>query len=382
MTTWVENINRDLIEWAILRAGREPEEFYIQYPVVEKWVEGKVYPTVKQLENFTRKLHLPFGYMFLKEPPKEEIPIPFFRSGVENPVSKEISLNVYHTVQILQERQAWLTEYLTQSDYDNLKFVGKYDASDDYKTIVDDIRKTLNLKTDWARNLPTWEDALDYLTEQIENAGIIVVFNGIVGNNTRRIISPDECRGFVLVDQKAPFLFVNAADAKAAQMFTLAHELAHIWIGQTAGFDNADLLPANHPTEILCDQVAAELLVPEDEFKKEWKEVQDFRKLSKIFKVSQIVIARRALDLKLITKQEFFSFYNSYIEGWKQKKKDQKEKGGGGNFYATARKRISRRFASFVNHAVEEGNLLYRDAYRLTSLKGDTYQKFMNEYLY
>lgn len=382
MSTRVKNINRDLIEWAILRAGREPGEFYIQHPAVEKWMKGEQYPTVKQLEEFARKLYLPFGYMFLKEPPKEEIPIPFFRSGTENPVGEEISINVYHTIQILQERQAWLSEYLTQTDYDDLPFVGKYDVYDDYNTIVADIRKTLNLKKNWARDLASWEEALHYFTEQIENTGVIVTFNGIVGNNTHRAISPGECRGFVLVDQKAPFLFINAADAKAAQMFTLAHELAHVWIGQTAGFDNADLLPANHPAEILCDQVAAELLVPHQELKEEWKGVQDFNRLAKIFKVSQIVIARRALDLQLITKQEFFKFYNAYIEDWKQKKQVQKEQSGGGSFYATVRKRISRRFASFVNHAVEEGNLLYSDAYRLTSLKGDTYQKFMNEYLY
>jgi len=89
--------------------------------------------------------------------------------------------------------------------------------------------------------------------------------------------------------------------------------------------------------------------------------------------------ARRALDLNLMSKPTFFHFYNNYIAEFKNKKENQSS---GGNFYATAKKRISLRFASYVNNAVNENNLLYRDAYKLTSLKGDTYEKFVNEYLY
>lgn len=382
MASRVKNINRDLIEWAILRAGKDPKEVFIQDPRVEKWVEGERLPTVKQLEDFTRKLHVPFGYMFLDEPPKEEIPIPFFRSGHKNPEVREISLNVYHTIQILQERQTWLREYLAQTGYEDLEFIGKYGIEDSYKDVVKDIRKTLGLDPNWAKDLSSWEDALDLLTAKIEEAGIIVTFNGIVGNNTRRPISVEECRGFVLADLKAPFLFVNSKDAKAGQMFTLAHELAHLWLGKTAGFDQANLLPADHPVELFCDQVAAEFLVPEDYLTERWKITQDFKNLSRHFKVSPIVIARRVMDLNLIERSEFFEFYHSYMEGWRLKKQAQKEKDNkGGNFYATVRKRIGVRFASFVHSAVQEGNLLYRDAYRLTSLKGNSYERFMDEFL-
>ena len=209
--------------------------------------------------------------------------------------------------------------------------------------------------------------------------GIIVNFNGIVGNNTRRKILVEECRGFVLVNNKAPFLFINSADAKAAQMFTLIHEIAHIWLGESAGFDNKQMLPADDPTEILCDKVAAEFLAPEIFFREKWNSSQNIKYLSRVFKVSPIVIVRRALDLNLMSKPTFFEFYNNYISEFKSKKENQSS---GGNFYATAKKRISLRFASYVNNAVNENNLLYRDAYKLTSLKGNTYKKFINEYLY
>lgn len=376
----LENINGEILKWAITRAGNDLEEFLVTNPNIKDWIDGEKKPTIKQLEKFTQKVHVPFGYMFLTAPPKEDIPIPFFRTGKRNPLAKKISLNIFHTIQIIQERQNWLTEYLEKSNYEDLDFVGKFDNNTNYKIIVQDIKKTLNLSVGWASKFSTWEKTLNFLTKQIEEVGIIVTFNGIVGNNTRRPLNPNECRGFVLVNKKAPFLFVNNADAKAAQMFTIIHELAHIWIGETAGFDHKQMLPADDPTEILCDKVAAEFLVPGKSFLKQWTANKDANKLSKYFKVSPIVIYRRALDLKLVNKKAFLTFYNKYIQ--QLKAKNEIKKTSGGNFYTTAKKRISVRFAAYVNNAVNENSLLYRDAYKLTSLKGDTYNKFVKEYLY
>lgn len=380
MANRINNINKEIIEWAIIRAGYSLDSFYLSNPKVKEWVYGLSLPTLKQLEKFTHKVYVPFGYMFLNQPPEEVIPIPFYRTAAKNYQKNTVSLNVLNTIQLLQERQTWLKEYLTESDYDNLSFVAKFSLDTPYHLIVQDIKQTLGLANNWADKFDTWEEALDYLTVQIEETGIIVTFNSVVGNNTRRVIKPNDCRGFVLVDKQAPFLFINSSDAKAAQMFTIIHELAHIWIGETAGFDNERMLPANDPVEIFCDKVAAEFLVPENFLIEKWKQSNDFKYLSKTFKVSQIVIARRAMDLGLITRSYFFSFYNKYLERLNQKKKNAKSSGG--DFYATAKKRISLKFANYVNNAVKEDNLLYRDAYRLTTLKGNTYSKFVNEYLY
>src|SRR5690606_16743225 len=114
-----------------------------------------------------------------------------------------------------------------------------------------------------------------------------------------------------------------------------------------------------------------EFLVPHESFLLIWQEEQDFLKLSKIFKVSPIVIARRALDLNKITKEIFFQFYNYYMEGIRHKKEKQ---GSGGDFYATSKKRISPHFATYVDQAVKQNRLLYRDAYKITGLKGNTYE--------
>jgi Zn-dependent peptidase ImmA (M78 family) len=115
-----------------------------------------------------------------------------------------------------------------------------------------------------------------------------------------------EFRGFVLVDEYAPLVFINGADGKAAQMFTLAHELAHVWFGRSAAFDLRDLQPANERTELACNSVAAEFLVPKTELQRSWPTLQQdpepFQAIARQFKVSALVGARRALDLQLISR--------------------------------------------------------------------------------
>jgi Zn-dependent peptidase ImmA (M78 family) len=370
------NVNSNMIAWAISRAGYELHVFTEKFPKVQQWLEGERKPTVKQLEDFSKKVHLPFGYLFLPEPPKEKLPIPFFRTN--NIQATSVSLNVYDTILLIQQRQDWLKNYLTEKEFDKLPFVGKFLNQNNVQQIVADIRNTLGLQENWASDFKTWQEAQDHLIKHVEDKGIITVFNGVVENNTSRPIQVDECRGFVLVDEIAPFMFINNADYKSAQMFTIVHELAHIWTGHSAGFDFRKLQPADDPIEILCDKVAAEFLVPENTFNQVWLENQSIKYASRFFKVSEIVIARRALDTGKISKKQFFEFYEEYSNREFIKKESQ---GDGGNFYATTRKRLSITFASHINNAVKSGKLLHRDAYKLTSLKGDTFQTFFNNHL-
>lgn len=365
-----------MLTWAIARAGYDLDEFVQKVPNVVEWIQGEKKPTVKQLEDFSKKVFLPFGYLFLPEPPQEKLPIPFFRTNGTQ--ATKVSVNVYDTIILLKQRQDWLSDYLKDNEFSKLSFVGKYKGNNNIQEIVTDIRNTLGLEESWASEYKTWQDALKALIQQVESIGIITMFNGIVENNTHRPIDVDECRGFVLVDKMAPFMFVNNSDGKAAQMFTIVHELAHIWTGHSAGFDFRRLEPASDPIERLCDKIAAEFLVPERLFEKVWKADPNIKNAAKYFKVSEIVIARRALDLGKIDKATFFSFYNEYIHREFTKKETQSS---GGDFYATTRKRLGLTFSYHINNAVKSGKLLYRDAYRLTSLKGDTFQTYFSKHI-
>lgn len=366
-----------MLTWAIARAGYDVPAFAEKFPKIIDWLEGQKKPTVKQLEEFSKKVYLPFGYLFLTQPPQERLPIPYFRTN-GNP-GDHINIHVYDTILLLQQRQDWLKNYLLDNGFERLPYVGKFRNNPDVNAIVADIRQTLQLPENWASRFKTWQDAQDHLVLQIEDKGIITIFNGIVENNTHRPIPVDECRGFVLVDEYAPFMFVNNSDFKSAQMFTIVHELAHIWTGHSAGFDFRRLQPSDDQIEMLCDQVAAEFLVPKQAFDEVWSQKpNNYGYVSKYFKVSEIVIARRAFDTGKIDKAQFFDFYGAYAKREFAKKEGQSS---GGDFYATSKKRISITFANHVNQAVKFGYLLYRDAYKLTGLKGDTFDNFFSKHL-
>jgi Zn-dependent peptidase ImmA (M78 family) len=230
----------------------------------------------------------------------------------------------------------------------------------------------LGLQPRWAFGLVRTEAAVSKMTEALEDAGIFVAYNGVVGNNTRRPISVSECRGFALVNDTAPYIFVNSGDAPTAQLFTLVHETVHLMLGISAGHAEADTL-CHDANEKYCDMVAAEFLVPAAELRSVWN--GDIKDTARKFRVSELVVARRAHDMGLLTNDEYNAFWMEYR---KRPLKKKERESGGGNFYRTSVKRVGRLFAIHVKNAVADRQLSYLDAYRLTGLYGNTYTHFMN----
>jgi len=230
--------------------------------------------------------------------------------------------------------------------------------------------------------LDTWEEALRTLVRNIESAGILVMVNGVVENNTHRPLDVEEFRGFALIDSHAPLIFINGTDAKAAQMFTLVHELAHLWVGKSGISNLKELIAPENEIEEFCNKVAAEFLVPTHEMAQEWKAAKasdkPFARLARIFKVSPVVAARRALDLNLITRAQFFKFYKEYKEEAAQRKAGSKSDGG--NFFLTLGTRLGKRFPAAVYSAAKEGKMAYREAYQLTGISGETFDRFGREF--
>jgi len=367
-------ISESVLRWALERSGR----FNLvqkKFPKLSEWLQGQSQPTLRQLEALAKATLTPLGYLFLSEPPKERLPIPIFRTRSDEALWRP-SPDLLETVQTMEQRQVWIRDYLIEQGIESLAFVRSAQITDEPENLARQIRHTLGLDKQWAAKQPSWTVALRELQKKMEEANFLVIVSGIVGNNTHRKLYPGEFRGFVLVDKYAPLVFVNGADGKAAQMFTLAHELAHVWFGSSAAFDLRELQPADDETEKACNCVAAEFLVPAEELRIFWPSVRydldRYQAVARQFKVSEIVAARRALDLQLITKDEFLDFYHEYKEQERHVARGQK----GGNFYATQNLRIGRRFAAAVVRATKEGKLLYSDAYRLTGLYGKTFHQY------
>jgi Zn-dependent peptidase ImmA (M78 family) len=368
-------VESTVLQWAVERAGQRSEYLYRKFPHLAEWVEGKAQPTLVQLESFAKAAYVPLGYLFLPEPPEEKLPIPDFRTRTSFQ-QRRPSPDLIETIYIMQRRQDWLRERRMECEADPLDFVRSAKLSDDPAAIGREMRRTVGLADGWAERITTWEAALGELRRLIEELGVIAVINGIVGNNTHRPLSVEEFRGFALCDDYAPVIFVNGADAKSAQMFTLAHELAHLWLGRSALTDAGIQTSPTVDVEKWCDQAAAEFLVPEKELRTFWREIcsdwDRFNTVARRFKVSPIVVGRRAKDLGLVAAAEFFEFYESYVRRERRKK----ESAGGGNFYQNQNFRVGELFARQVLFAALEGRLSFKEAYSLTGLNGGAFQEY------
>jgi len=372
-------VKPELIRWAIVRSGLSADDLARKFPKLDEWRTGERQPTFRQLEKFAKTTMTPFGFLFLSEPPEEELPIPDFRTVGDTPIDRP-SPNLIEMIHTMQRRQAWMRDLLLEDGHERLDYVGSGKRISSFKSLAQRIRQRLDLDADWAEPLASWEDALRTLKNAIERIGILVFSNSVVGLNNYRSLDPEEFRGFVLCDPYAPVIFVNSADSKSAQMFTLAHELAHVWLGTDGLFNLVKMMPANEEAERFCNRVAAEFLIPGYKLTERWDEAKatrhPFQTVARWFKVSPVVAARRALDLRLITTPEFFQFYEQDKEDWQRRRAEQRKKKRGGDFYRNQTVRLGRRFANAVIRAAREGRILYRDAYRLTDLKGETFNRY------
>jgi len=369
-------VTEAVLSWAIERSGIPFTGLQRRFPKLEEWQRGDAQPTLRQLEDLAKATATPLGFLFLDQPPEERLPVPHFRT-VREASPLRPSANLLDTVHSMQRRQQWMREYLVEDGYEGPPFVRSAALTDEPADVAANIRRALDLTEEWAAQSPTWMDALRRLRNAIEDAGILVFASGIVGNNTRRKLDVGEFRGFVLVDQYVPLVFVNAADARAAQMFTLAHELAHVWFGSSAAFDLRELQPAADKTEQISNRTAAEFLISEAAMQDTWpsarRDAEPFQVIARRFKVSVLVAARRALDLRLIRHADFLDFYRAYVADERRMTARARD---GGDFYATQTLRVGHRFARAVVRAVKEGRLLYREAYDLTGLHGRTFDRF------
>lgn len=365
----------EMLRWACERAGYDVEHFAARMPQLLVWVRHERQPTLKQLEKFAKLTHTPLGYLFLSEPPNEPLPVPDYRTMTGTARGRP-SPDLLDTLYTMQRRQDWLRETLVENDAEPLAFVASARLADEPEVVGREMRRVLNLNSGWAAGVRTWQDAVSELRRVIEQLGVMAVINSLVGNNTHRRLSVEEFRGFALPDSYAPLIFVNGADAKSAQMFTLAHELAHIWLGTEGLSGFKTLLPGGTEVEDWCNRAAAEFLAPARELVVRWREVMRdvdrFEALARTFKVSPVVAARRALDLNLVDQNAFFDFYEHYV--------NHVHKGGKtpdrGNFYNNQNTRVGKLFALQVLSAAMEGRIGFKEAYDLTGLRGGTFQEY------
>ena len=292
------------------------------------------------------------------------------------------SRNLIDTVDLMASIQEWMAEYNKDNGASKYSFVGCAKISDNVVDTADRIRKELGLGTNWFDDFKSSAEAYRSLRNSIMNLGVLVMMNGVVGNNTHRTLNVEEFRAFTLVDPYAPLIFINSRDNENGKLFSLLHELVHIWIGIDNFYnDTYGISSKVSKEEQFCNAVAAEILVPDTLFSEEWVKQSGnsenrINELGKRFVCSRFVLLRKALETGKIDQNEFGRLLNLFQKRYKAAQDQKQDKSSsGGDFYRTLSTKWDRRFIQALYASAQSGRTPYRDVYRMTNTTGKTLEE-------
>ncbi len=371
------NIQPEIINWALKQTQEEKLGSKMMNNIT-KWLNGTKKPTFNQIEEFSKKTNIPLGYFFLQSPPIEKLDLLEYRT-VDSVQLANPSRNLIDTIHEMENIQDWMKAYRQDLGFDKLPFVGCMQGNKNINLIAQKIREDLELDLTWFEKNNDAREAFHYIRKQLEACGIVVIINGIVGKNTHRTLDVEEFRAFTMTDDWAPLIFINAVDSNNARLFSILHEVAHIWLGQNDLFNDRQYrLTEISDTEIICNAVAGELLVPKHIFLNKWElyHVDIFQKiaeLAKVFRCGEIVIARKALDCQKIAQTVYNKVMQTSIENYKQMQETKQAHGG--NYYTTMGSRLDGPLIRALCESIHMGRTTYTEAYRLTNTSRKTFSE-------
>ena len=138
----------------------------------------------KQLERFAKATHAPLEQLLRPAPPVERVPIPDLRAAGNRRIG-EPSANLLDTLSLCRERQNWYRNFARSRGDKALAFVGSPSLRSDISATAAAMRSALGLDMEERRQIPSWEKALRRCIDQADALGILVMVNGVVGNNSR-----------------------------------------------------------------------------------------------------------------------------------------------------------------------------------------------------
>lgn len=356
-----------VLSWALDVTGVDREAMLRRFKV-DQWLTLKVRPTLKQLQDFAKAAGVPFGYLLLPEPPDWALPIPDFREGLEG--SPTPSANLIAVIGQSQRRQDWYREYVLGLGAEPLEFVGSAIGLDPVTT-ASRIRSALDFEVTSRHG--TWSDTRKALLRGFEALGGLTVATSMVENNTRRPLDENEFRGFALVDDIAPLVFVNTRQTLNGQIFTLAHEFAHVWRG-TGGIGNEDLRSDGRSVvERWCNTVASEVLVPRTDLASRHSHVADaplteaLETLAHDFRCGTLVVlaALRRTGVRQI--DDYTRVYNEELA--RLRTLSESLSPSGGDHYNNQPYRVGERLSRALISDALEGRTSIDEAMRLMSMK-------------
>lgn len=367
-------IKREIWNWAIEESQMDVAGLVKRFPKASKWIAEEESPTLKQLEAVANYLKVPLGYMFLNHPPKDDVMDVEFRT-ISNKLPG-ISKNLRDTLIEMDRRRSWMSDYRINMGWDKLDFITQFEKHKSGDTVKDASLAKILLHLDdvWYTTVKSLDEAYDLLREKLEDAGILVMKNGVVGQNNYRPLDVGEFRAFMLYDDVSPLIFINNNDSKGGKIFSLVHEYIHVL------FEQEDLVLDTHIQEALGNEMhindlTAEFLMPQAHLYDLWNENKDefeqIADLSALFKVSRLALAVKLRNMGLVNEEMVGIIRRKSIEDFGRKE----ARAGGGNYYNTFFSRMSSTFLEAVIRSADVGELGYTYAFKLLGVKGHTYDK-------
>lgn len=371
-----------IIQWAIQSSGKNVKGLSEKFSKIDQWTSKESALSVSELNKLSKELRIPFGYFFLNEPPDEDIKLLKYRT-IDNEEQAKPSRDLIDTIKYMEKRQSFMRDALIEDGFLPHEFVGSATINDNPEDVAAKITSELNLSANWNKNN---HETFRTLREAVSNLGILVMQNGVVGNNNHRVLDVAEFRAFVLIDEYVPLIFLNARDSTNAKVFSLCHELVHIWLGIDELYNDnfaTNQIFNNSKLEIFCNEVAAEILLPlsslQEAFNPQYDVYTNIKNIAKTFHVSELVVCIRLKAKKFIDNKTFDAVYEKLLTEMREYllDKQQQEKKSGGDYYATSGSRLDSRFAAAVSRKAREGRILYTEAYELVGAKGKTYDNLI-----
>jgi Zn-dependent peptidase ImmA (M78 family)/transcriptional regulator with XRE-family HTH domain len=366
MTADKAYITPKVLKWARESARMSEKAGADKVPVpVEKlkeWEEGISQPTIKQAQKLAKAYRRPFALFFLPEVPRDFQYLQDFRRKTATPLG---TASIF-IIREIQQKQAWIRDVFEETNETKLPFVGRFSFRSDPIKVAHDILDTLNINpSKYSTDTPIKE-----WIDKAESKGIFISRTSFI--HSRLKLDSREIQGFSIADPYAPFIFVNSEDWNAPQLFTLIHELAHIWIAES-GISN-EIEPEVkdrdklHPVELFSNEVAANVLMPlelmQDLNAAVFNSGREVFKASKVLGVSSFAFLYRALTLKKITldryrrlKEEAEIDFHAFLQYEEKKKAKMKEQKGGPNPYLLRLNKNSRLFTQIVLDAFRGGSI-------------------------
>ncbi|MCT7790703.1 MAG: ImmA/IrrE family metallo-endopeptidase [Lactobacillus crispatus] len=371
-STAMFKVSKDILRWVLQTTENRLGSEWINR--INKWIKEETTPTINQLKNLSKKSKIPFGDFFLSTPPKENVPLLNFRT-INNSKIINASSELLRTIESIQFRADWLEDYRIKQGYSPILFVGMGNTQKNrtlsYEKIAEKILNYFDLDKAWNVKLKSNQNAFNFLRTRVSYRGIVVETSSFVGNNTHDSLNIDEFRAFVLINEYAPFIFINTKDSQNARLFSLVHELVHLWYGKTEIFNyNFQTNPQylNKKFEQQINKIAEYILFDKSYFIKYWQNEtsSDFDKIYKVarkFKTSPMATAVTAKNYKLVSQELVTEIKKATLSTVIKKSKK------GPSFYDTLAYKTDHNFASAVINSTEEGNTTYLDAFNLLNVK-------------